>query len=34
MTDALLSVLVIGVLMLAGVVDLAALITWARRRWR
>jgi hypothetical protein len=34
MTDALLFVLVLGVVMLALGVDLGALIGWLRRRWR
>jgi hypothetical protein len=34
MTDALLMVLVIGAVLLALGVDVAALVGWARRRWR
>jgi hypothetical protein len=33
MTDALLLVLVTGALVLALVVDLAALVGWLRRQW-
>lgn len=34
MTDALLVVLVVGVMLLALAVDLAGLLGWLRRRWR
>jgi hypothetical protein len=34
MTDALLFVIVLGALVLALAVDLAALLGWLRRRWR
>jgi hypothetical protein len=34
MTDALLMLLVLGVLVVALAVDLAALLGWLRRRWR
>jgi hypothetical protein len=34
MIDALLMVLVLGVLLVAVVVDLAVLLGWLRRRWR
>jgi hypothetical protein len=34
MTDALLLVIVVGVLLLALAVDLAALLGWLARRWR
>jgi hypothetical protein len=34
MTDALLMVIVGGVLLLALAVDLAALVGWLRSRWR
>jgi len=33
-TDVLLFVLIVGVLVLALGVDLAALLEWLRRRWR
>jgi hypothetical protein len=34
MTDAILLVLVLGVLVIALIVDIAALAMWLRRRWR
>src|SRR5262249_44077595 len=34
MTGALLSVVVLGVIVIALAVDLAALVAWLRRRWR
>jgi hypothetical protein len=34
MTDALLMMLVLGVIMIAAVVDIAALASWLRRRWQ
>jgi hypothetical protein len=34
MIDALLTIIVVGVLMVAVVVDLAAVLSWALRRWR
>jgi hypothetical protein len=34
MIDALLLVLVLGVIMLAVTIDVAAAIGWMRRRWR
>jgi hypothetical protein len=34
MIDALLMIIVVGVLMLAVGVDLAFVVAWARRRWR
>jgi len=34
MTDALLLLLVLGVLAIALAVDVAALLGWLRRRWR
>jgi hypothetical protein len=34
MTDALLFVLVLGAVLLALGVDVAAVIAWLRRRWR
>jgi hypothetical protein len=34
MTDALLSVFVVGAVTLALVVDVAAVVGWLRRRWQ
>jgi hypothetical protein len=34
MTDILLAVIVIGAVIIALIVDLAALAAWLRRRWR
>jgi hypothetical protein len=34
MSDALLMLIVVGTLLLAAVVDVAAAVNWARRRWR
>jgi hypothetical protein len=34
MRDALLLLVVRGTLLLAAVVDVAAVVDWARRRWR